>query len=312
MSISIVLAIHNGAKFLEELIDSLLNQSREINEFIIIDDASSDDSIHIIERKLKTKNHKIFTNNKNLGPVKSFEIGITKASGDLIFLCDQDDKWKPHKVEAFNMAFNEGNDFVFSDANLIDHEGNLINQSFLEKLNLSIQDKILLTEKKADVVLAKKNVVSGACCAFRNSALHKNYLPLVNGIDNLLHDRQLASLFAASDPSRFHFIPENLIEYRIHDKQYMGFNDKENSQESSSTNISKVEYFLQEAEIIQHILEKVENNHFRRAHYFWFMRSQAQKLPFMRKFVSLNTLLLEGDYKRYTGKGMRMFLSDLF
>ena len=299
MTSSIVLAIYNGEKYLTSQLHSLLNQSRSINEYIIIDDASTDDSIDIVKE--------VFKSTKYIGPVKSFEKGIKKASGDIIFLCDQDDIWEENKIDLFYSQFNKGMDFVFSDATLIDENGNDLNQSFLNKLNVSIKDQIKLIEHRSDEVQSKKNIISGACCAFRKSALKKEYFPFIYNEKNMLHDRFLGNLFASNDPSKLGFITEKLIKYRIHNNQYIGFN---NSSEERIT--SKKEYFNQEQKLLEHSLNRVENKFFRRSHYFWHMREEAMNLPFLRKFITLNTLFLEGDYKRNCDRPIREALSDIF
>lgn len=306
MKISVVLAIYNGEAFLKEQVRSLLNQTKSIDQFVIVNDASTDDSISIVKDLLDNENVVFINNKENQGPVKAFEKGIKKATGEIIFLCDQDDIWLPHKVVSFYQSFQEGAHFVFSDAKIIDENGNETNSSFIDSLGTTPKEKILLLENNSDKVLSKKNVISGACSAFLKSELKKEFFPFIYHERHMLHDRFLGNLFSATDSSKVHFIPEPLIHYRIHHDQFIGLNTKVDTE-----NISRTAYFEAEANLLEHTLSRVENVHFRRAHYFWFMRSQLHKLPFLRKFISINTLFLEGDYKRNCKNGIRQAISDL-
>ncbi len=102
MKVSVVLSTYNGDKYIVELLDSLRLQSYIIDEVLISDDCSSDDTINIIKNYIKfydLKNWFLIINKKNLGWKKNFYNLILKASGDLIFPCDQDDIWKKNKIE---------------------------------------------------------------------------------------------------------------------------------------------------------------------------------------------------------------------
>lgn len=308
MRISVVLSVYNGEAFIKNLLHSLLNQSRTIDEYVVIDDGSQDQSMTFVKDILDSNKTIFVQQNKNQGPVKSFEKGIKKATGDIVFLCDQDDIWEVHKVDRFIKAFNEGHNFVFSDARLINENGIDLNETFFDRLKVSTADRIKLMEYKSDEVLSVRNVVSGACCALRKSALDSTFFPFINEVKNMLHDRWIASLFAAINPEKVAFIPEQLIQYRLHKNQFIGFQIKENENPSDSKKI----YYKNEEKLISLILDRVQNAHFRRNHYFWHMRSKAIDMPFLQRLITLNTLLLERDYKRNVNQPFRAFLSDVF
>lgn len=101
MKISIIIAVYNGEKYIEEQLLSLLEQSRQADEIVILDDGSSDSTITIIKKILNNypqNNCKIITNRTNLGWRKNFIKGFHLCSGDLIFCCDQDDIWDHSKL----------------------------------------------------------------------------------------------------------------------------------------------------------------------------------------------------------------------
>jgi len=101
MKISVAMCTFNGAKFLKEQIDSILNQTLKVDEIIICDDGSADDTLSIVTsyHNLYPNLFKFFKNENNLRSNKNFEKAITICDGDFIFLADQDDVWNESKVE---------------------------------------------------------------------------------------------------------------------------------------------------------------------------------------------------------------------
>ena len=98
--VSIVLGTYNGATFLKEQLESLVNQTYSSIEIIAVDDGSTDDTVSILkEYSVSYKNIKVFVNENNLGFIKNFEKGCSLASGEYIAFCDQDDCWHPEKIE---------------------------------------------------------------------------------------------------------------------------------------------------------------------------------------------------------------------
>lgn len=102
MKISVVMTTYNGEKYVEEQLDSIRVQTRKADEVLIFDDQSSDKTVKIIQHYIddnKLNNWKITVNAVNKGWRMNFFDGIQETSGDVIFLCDQDDIWVPDKIE---------------------------------------------------------------------------------------------------------------------------------------------------------------------------------------------------------------------
>ena len=96
--VSIIISTYNGAKYIAETIESIRSQTYQNWELIIIDDGSDDNTVEIIagikeERMLVYMAGRIGIN----GRVKN--IGVSKASGELIAFLDHDDLWAPSKLE---------------------------------------------------------------------------------------------------------------------------------------------------------------------------------------------------------------------
>jgi len=96
--ISVVMTVFNGELFLKEAIDSILGQSFEDFEFIIVDNASTDRSREIIA-SYKDARMIFIENDRNLGQSKALNIGIKKAKGEFIARMDADDISLPRRFQ---------------------------------------------------------------------------------------------------------------------------------------------------------------------------------------------------------------------
>jgi glycosyltransferase involved in cell wall biosynthesis len=126
------MAVHNGMRFLPVQVASLLADLQSDDEVVVIDDGSSDESVAWFSA-LQDPRVRVHKNPTNLGVRASFERGLTLASNEIIFLCDQDDVWLAGKRGAFVDAFERDRSalVVLSDAEIIDGEGLRSESSFM-------------------------------------------------------------------------------------------------------------------------------------------------------------------------------------
>ena len=128
--VSVIVPNYNYAQYLKERIDSILNQTYQNFELIILDDCSTDNSRDIIEG-YRGDSHvsKIVYNEVNTGsPFMQWEKGINLCSGEWIWIAESDDKASPeflsillHKIETTPNAV-----LAFSDSHFIDSSGNTL------------------------------------------------------------------------------------------------------------------------------------------------------------------------------------------
>jgi glycosyltransferase involved in cell wall biosynthesis len=223
--VSIVLATHNGEKFLREQLDSMANQTYPCLEIIIVDDCSTDSTIDIIRFfQQKHKNIKLYQNEKVLGPVKNFERGMRLSTGEYISLCDQDDVWMPEKIEK-TMAVIGHSDMAYCDSVLIDENGNSLGKRMSDIKNLSSYTDCL--------AFSIGNVVSGHAVVFSRRLL-ATALPLPREI---IHDWWLA--FRAVQFSEIRFTNEVLVQFRQHSDNYIGAVDVKNRKRKKESNVSR-------------------------------------------------------------------------
>lgn len=112
LKISVVLSSYNGEKYIMEQMDSLRSQTRKIDEVIISDDCSSDQTAEIVRNyivKYHLNHWRLIENEENRGWKINFMESFKLAENDLIFPCDQDDIWHPDKVEKMSRIIEKNN-----------------------------------------------------------------------------------------------------------------------------------------------------------------------------------------------------------
>jgi glycosyltransferase involved in cell wall biosynthesis len=144
--VSIIMPVYNGAPFLERSIKSVLNQTFNNWELIIIDDDSNDNSLQVIQEFLPNKNIILLSNNSNKGIAATRNVGLKNASGLYIALLDQDDEWLPTKLEKQIQLFKSSSvDYalVYTNTKVQLNNGILINKKINIEPGPSIQENLI-------------------------------------------------------------------------------------------------------------------------------------------------------------------------
>lgn len=137
MKISVILASYNGEKYIEEQLNSILNQTMIPNEILVYDDCSSDATYEIV-KKVALNNPNITWHIKkniaNIGFRSNFKELIVNSKGDIVFLCDQDDIWELNKIENMSKILINNNqiDILVSDFDYL-FEGNVTTDQNAER-----------------------------------------------------------------------------------------------------------------------------------------------------------------------------------
>ena len=110
MRISIAMTTYNGADYLLEQLESLRTQSLMADEVIIVDDCSTDNTVDLLNmyiQKYHLDNWVLIKNSSNIGWRKNFRKALQKTTGDVVFLCDQDDIWNKDKISLMVKEFHK-------------------------------------------------------------------------------------------------------------------------------------------------------------------------------------------------------------
>ena len=126
---------YNGSRYVERQLRSILNQLDQADEVIVVDDHSSDTTLDVV-KKINDSRIKIDRKESNEGVLRTFERAIRLASGDIIFLSDQDDIWYPEKVRCFLQAFDKHPEvtLILSDTKVINDADEVVAESFFKGL----------------------------------------------------------------------------------------------------------------------------------------------------------------------------------
>lgn len=115
VKVSVIMPVYNAAEFLEETLDSVLNQSLDDYEVIAVNDGSKDNSLEILERYAEQYSHLRIINQKNAGPSAARNAGLDVATGKYIYFPDADDLLNPKSIQQlYNKAEKNDADLVIA------------------------------------------------------------------------------------------------------------------------------------------------------------------------------------------------------
>lgn len=204
MLVSIALCTYNGESFIEEQLNSILRQRYQHLEIIICDDASTDGTRSLLLRYAGVDERiKLLFNEQNLGPSKSFEKAIANCSGNYIAYADQDDIWKPEKVERMVQHISD-HLLLYHDSELITEDGRPMNTKLSDLRNFYSGNDTL--------GFVFSNCVWGHATLFHRTLLH-HLLPMPKDIP---HD--IWTAFVATCVGGIQSLNDSLVYYRQHER----------------------------------------------------------------------------------------------
>ena len=198
IKVSVIIPVYNGAKFIKNAIDSVIGQTNQNFEIIVIDDGSIDNTPNI----LKGYGDKIkYNTQENKGQASAINKGLKMSEGEYIAYLDSDDMYYPEKLEEQLQYFHNHPDvsLVYSDRYHIDSSAK----------NIS-----LVQSRQLDHFLfLQENRLS------RSSVMHRRKcLDEVGVFDNCISGSDDWDMWIRmSEKYKFGYINKPLIKYRIHE-----------------------------------------------------------------------------------------------
>lgn len=313
MNISVVIATYNGEKYIEEQLESILAQSVRVNEIIICDDASSDETLKICNDKLGGGNIKysILQHDINQGVVSSFKEALFASTGDIVFFCDQDDVWLPNKVATFISKFKEEKDvdLLFSNA--------YITNADLKPTGKYLWDTIKFRPSQQEfkeclqIEMLKRNIFTGMCMALRRNLID-------DGIwfsKDMLHDECIG--WYALMKGGVDYIDKPLVYYRQHSNNVIG-----DSRHRKFVSIKDTVYNVQKsnnryknkfADVMNLASQnEVFGKELKNAYSFYEWKSNLLNTSRIISLAQSIHNCLNGTYGKYSSKTEHSFMKDIF
>ena len=238
-AITVLMPVYNGFKYLDEAMKSILNQTFQNFEFIIIDDGSTDDSVKII-KSYDDNRIRLVENKNNLGQSETLNIGLNIAKGKYIARMDQDDISMPERLER-QSEFMEDNPQIGVCGTWIQLIGKYNGIAELETEDDLIKIKLLTNQNLAHPsVMIRKQIL-------------ENYKLSYSISYTVAQDYDLwVRMF---DHCSFANLPKPLLKYRIHENQKSRKVVEQNSAEGNKvlTNLLiKMGLQLNDSELVIH------------------------------------------------------------
>jgi glycosyltransferase involved in cell wall biosynthesis len=170
--VSVIVPNYNHAPYLSERLDSILDQTYNDLELIIIDDASTDESHRILTRYYSKPRVQIIVNNRNSGAAfPQWNRGIARAKGDYVWIAESDDSAHPRFLETLVPLLDENSQIglAYCQSRLINREGIGIGDS----LNWTID---------LDPERWKSDFVNDGRDEIRNYLIYKNTIPNASAV----------------------------------------------------------------------------------------------------------------------------------
>lgn len=201
--VSVALCTYNGAKFLNEQLDSILSQSYRNLEIVIVDDGSKDNTWQILEEyAISDDRIRLHRNKHNLGYTANFARAIELCSGDFIALSDQDDIWEPAKIAELRAAIQD-NILVYHNSDFINDNDERINDD-------TVASVYRLYDGTSCLPFIMSNCVHGHAVMFKRE-LTKFLFPFNKKYP---HDWWLA--YVAFNVGSVKYVDKILVHYRQH------------------------------------------------------------------------------------------------
>ncbi len=205
--ISIIMAAYNAERTIGQAVTSVLNQTYENFELLIIDDCSTDSTLSVAEKfSKKDERVRIIRNSQNSGVSYTRKHGLEEARGEWIAVLDSDDAWTTDKLEKqILLQLETSGDLLYTGSAFMDHDGKSINWY------LHAPQKIEYKQ------LLKQNLISNSSSLVRKELYEKYFVS-----DDCMHEDFAVWLGILKSGKSAYGVDEPLLIYRLSKKSKSG------------------------------------------------------------------------------------------
>jgi glycosyltransferase involved in cell wall biosynthesis len=283
--VSVVIPVYNSERYLEECLDSVISQTYQNIEIIIVDDGSTDSSLDILKRYSDKVN---IISQKNNGLSSALNLGISKMKGHWFKWFSPDDIMYPYTIETLvnESKKHPDNTIIYSNWNIIDDTGNVLrefHESDYNELSDFDYNIRLLDGQQINV-----NTTLIPSSLFDKCSIRELDDPVAIDYDFFLY----AALFHRT---KFHLISKPLVRYRIHSDQL------------SHKNISKTLSYISKIknEILQQLDELLQDM------YTHELKQYQETKPTKQKTMEFGMKLLSSSPSWISDKILTFYLNKI-
>ena len=162
--ISVVMPVHNGERYIEKSIRSVIMQTYDNLELIVIDDLSTDSTEKIVKDLCEEDKRVIYIkNSQNIGTARSRNRGLEQSKGDYVAFLDADDMWKPEKLKVqLQKLESKKADLVYSSYEIVNEDGETSKAAYIVPEKVTFED------------LLKENII-GCSTVILSAEIAKKY-----------------------------------------------------------------------------------------------------------------------------------------
>jgi glycosyltransferase involved in cell wall biosynthesis len=214
--VDVLMATYNGRGFVQEQLDSILNQTHPNIRLLVCDDCSIDGTHEYVSRLLSgLPNAIVLRNSANLGAVKTFEALLQRVESPYFAFADQDDVWVADKIErSLSLMIEKDLQLVYSDLEVVDAQLRQIAPSMWG------YSGVMPLDASSPVPYLLRNPVSG-CTILGDSRLISQCLPMPDAVP--MHDWWV--VLRAAQIGRVGFLNAPTVKYRQHGSNELGANE---------------------------------------------------------------------------------------
>lgn len=299
METSVVMATYNGDKFILKQLESIRMQTAPIDEVLIRDDGSKDETETIVNNfidKYGLENWKFTKNKKNLGWRENFSQLLNEAKGDLIFLSDQDDIWENFKVEKMTniMKANKKIDILVSDYDQkLNKDRDDLSRDFIEEKK--IKDNIY---KVNQIWKNYKILRPGWTYVVRSKFVREYYNTLKEGLTDEGHDALLWRA-ALSKGTLYHY-KHITGTWRMHESSAISSESK-----GRIKNKEVLNYLNSEIKVLNRLIKFTKTPEYKRK-----LQTKVREFVAREKFLSRKNILL-GVFYVFKYSSLKRFVGDV-
>ena len=310
-TVGVVMATYNGEKYIEEQLESIINQTRRPDIIVLSDGGSTDDTLIIAEQVLANGNieYMILKSSERLDVVSNFQKALKACEADIIFFSDQDDVWYEKKIEKLFERFKEKPEtvLVFSNADIVDDN--------LKKIGRTLWETLHYTPEETNTIkyeMIRRNIFTGMCMAIKKK--WADTLPSIP--KTMLHDEFYG--WCASMKNQVSFVDSPLVAYRQHFNNAVGsgkYTKFRNRKQARNKIVKSTGTTAKKYDDIEKLLSMTDEafvQQFYVAKAFHKDRLRLYQVHGISAVIKFIADFMKGYYGKYCSKTERAFVKDMF